>query len=101
MSDRADRERCAHQTPHFELTCPSCGGQTSHVQRAHSCIDECKACGGVFFNRDELFHLIAEDAAMHRRPHERIEEAARLEFPTSLTSEMPYLAFVRDAESRG
>ena len=98
MSETDNHELCRHDAPQFELTCPSCGGAMHHIRRSNACIDECEDCNGVYLSRDELLQLVAGEAAHYSRPHEKIEEAARLQYRRSYDTELPYLVGLLDLD---
>lgn len=47
-----------HQThPHW-MKCPKCGADMREIERQGIKVDQCSACGGIYFDRGELELLL-------------------------------------------
>ena len=54
----AEASKAAHW-----MCCPKCGGKMAEKRFETVMIDECTACGGVYFDKDELDILIKHEKA--------------------------------------
>ena len=53
-----DQTKTAGSKGAFWMVCPKCGGSMHEIDKSGIKIDECTACGGIYFDRGELDLLI-------------------------------------------
>ncbi len=53
----AKRQEQARTHPHW-MKCPKCGADMKEIERQGIKVDQCGACGGIYFDRGELELLL-------------------------------------------